>query len=77
MTASVQAANTPFFVTLGWTPSGEPFDLLGVMHRDEVGHGGTPVVADDMGARRAARVDQPLHIASELVDRIVRDAARP
>lgn len=33
MTASVQATNTRFFVTLGWTPSGEPFDLLGVPHQ--------------------------------------------
>ena len=33
MTASVQAANTQFFVALGWTPSGEPFDLLGAPHQ--------------------------------------------
>ncbi len=33
MTASVQAANTRFFVTLGWAPSGALFDLLGVPHQ--------------------------------------------
>lgn len=33
MTASVQAANTRFFTTLGWTPVGEPFDLLGARHQ--------------------------------------------
>jgi putative N-acetyltransferase (TIGR04045 family) len=33
MTASVQAPNTAFFVKLGWTPIGEPFDLFGVPHR--------------------------------------------
>jgi putative N-acetyltransferase (TIGR04045 family) len=33
MTASVQAANTQFFVTLGWTPSGGPFELLGAPHQ--------------------------------------------
>ncbi|MDQ3612457.1 MAG: GNAT family N-acetyltransferase [Actinomycetota bacterium] len=33
MTASVQVTNTPFFVTLGWTPNGEPFDLFGVPHQ--------------------------------------------
>lgn len=33
MTASVQAANTGFFATLGWTPVGEQFDLLGAPHQ--------------------------------------------
>lgn len=33
MTASVQAPNTRFFTMLGWTPIGEPFDLLGAPHQ--------------------------------------------
>ncbi|HEU0104034.1 MAG TPA: MSMEG_0567/Sll0786 family nitrogen starvation N-acetyltransferase [Mycobacteriales bacterium] len=33
MVASVQAPNRRFFVTLGWTPVGEPFDLLGQPHQ--------------------------------------------
>lgn len=33
MTASVQAPNARFFAMLGWTPVGEPFDLLGAPHQ--------------------------------------------
>ncbi len=33
MTASVQAPNTRFFVLLGWTPVGEPFEMLGAPHQ--------------------------------------------
>ena len=33
MTASVQAPNTRFFATLGWTRVGGPFDLLGAAHQ--------------------------------------------
>lgn len=33
MVASVQAVNTAFFVALGWTPVGGPFDLLGLPHQ--------------------------------------------
>lgn len=33
MDACVQAANTTFFVALGWTPVGGPFDLLGLPHQ--------------------------------------------
>ena len=33
MVASVQEANTAFFVRLGWTPVGDVFDLLGRPHR--------------------------------------------
>lgn len=33
MVASVQAVNGTFFVRLGWTPTGDVFDLLGVPHR--------------------------------------------
>ncbi len=33
MLASVQAVNTAFFVSLGWTPVGGLFDLLGLPHQ--------------------------------------------
>lgn len=33
MTASVQEPNVRFFAKLGWTPVGEPFDLLGAPHQ--------------------------------------------
>lgn len=33
MVASVQEANTAFFVRLGWTPVGDVFDLLGLPHQ--------------------------------------------
>ena len=33
MVASVQSAHEAFFVGLGWTPVGTPFDLLGRPHR--------------------------------------------
>jgi putative N-acetyltransferase (TIGR04045 family) len=33
MTASVQATNTRFFVTLGWTPLDDPYEYLGVQHQ--------------------------------------------
>ncbi len=33
MVASVQAVHRAFFVGLGWTPVGEPFDLLGRPHQ--------------------------------------------
>lgn len=33
MVAQVQAVHTGFFVQLGWTPVGRPFDLLGLPHQ--------------------------------------------
>jgi putative N-acetyltransferase (TIGR04045 family) len=33
MVASVQAVNCAFFVRLGWTPTGDVFNLLGVPHQ--------------------------------------------
>ncbi len=44
MTASVQARNTRFFCALGWTPVGEPFDLLGAPHQ-------TMTIALTLGSR--------------------------
>lgn len=33
MVAQVQAVHRDFFVALGWSPVGEPFDLLGLPHQ--------------------------------------------